>query len=148
MTDRSPTHDRSCARSREWVSLRLDGELSELERLLLRRHLARCGSCRAFAADVEGATELMRSAPAEEPSQRRTVRVPALPRPRIRYRIVVAAAVLAAGAGIGSAVGIGGNDSNPVAPPSTPDIALIPTQDQVTPNPVPRPALEPPGSPV
>jgi len=148
MAERDPIHDRSCARSREWASLRLDGELSEIERLLLRRHLGRCDECRAFATDVERATGLMRAAPAEQPVRRRSVRAPVVPRPRIRYRIVVAAAILAAGAGIGSAVGIGGNGTNPVTPPSSPDLALLPPGDQVTPNPVPQLPLEPPGKPV
>ena len=141
-------HDRSCLRAREWVSLRLDGELSELERLLLRRHLARCAHCGAYATQMELTTRLVRAAPAEEPSRRLAPRVSTAPRPRVRYRIVIAAAVLAVGAGIGSVVGTGGNGSNPVTPPSVPDIALLPHDDQVTPNPLPRPTLEPPGNPV
>ena len=33
------------------ASLRLDGELSELEEELLDRHLETCAACRAFEAD-------------------------------------------------------------------------------------------------
>jgi hypothetical protein len=55
----------ACRRGREWISLRLDGELSELERALLRAHMLRCGGCRAFASDIESATALVRAAPLE-----------------------------------------------------------------------------------
>jgi anti-sigma factor RsiW len=54
-----------CERAREQVSLSLDGELSQLERRLLDAHLARCGACSAYAADVTAFTEQMRAAPLE-----------------------------------------------------------------------------------
>jgi predicted anti-sigma-YlaC factor YlaD len=56
---------RTCERSREWASLRLDSELSELEQALLDAHLARCGSCAAYARAIDGATTALRSAPLE-----------------------------------------------------------------------------------
>src|SRR4051794_34149592 len=52
-----------CARARFWASLRVDGELSELEGALLDAHLARCHDCSAYAAGVTGTTEAFRSAP-------------------------------------------------------------------------------------
>ena len=57
----------SCDRARAWVSLRLDGELSELEGFMLESHLARCEACRAFAADTVGFTTALRTAPLEPP---------------------------------------------------------------------------------
>jgi predicted anti-sigma-YlaC factor YlaD len=54
-----------CERGREWISLRLDGELSELAQKLLDAHLARCADCRAFEADVAATTRLVRTAPLE-----------------------------------------------------------------------------------
>lgn len=54
-----------CERTREQVSLSLDGELSQLERRLLDAHLARCGACNAYAASVTAFTEQMRDAPLE-----------------------------------------------------------------------------------
>ena len=42
----------NCDRARAWVSLKLDGELSELEGFMLESHLARCEACRAFATDA------------------------------------------------------------------------------------------------
>jgi anti-sigma factor RsiW len=56
-----------CERSREWASLRLDGQLSTFESALLDRHLRRCPACRAFAEGVTEQTQLLRSAPLEEP---------------------------------------------------------------------------------
>jgi hypothetical protein len=52
-----------CARARFWASLRVDGELSELEGALLDAHLGRCADCRAYDAGVAGSTEALRSAP-------------------------------------------------------------------------------------
>ncbi len=47
----------ACERAREWTSLRLDGELSELEQVLLASHLDRCAGCSAYAAGVSAVTE-------------------------------------------------------------------------------------------
>jgi predicted anti-sigma-YlaC factor YlaD len=49
-----------CARARFWASLRVDGELSELEGALLDAHLARCDECRAVATGFGAATALLR----------------------------------------------------------------------------------------
>src|SRR5215210_1148036 len=57
-----------CARASEQLSLRLDSELSEFERVLLEAHLARCANCRAFAESVTGLTMAIRNVPAEQPS--------------------------------------------------------------------------------
>jgi predicted anti-sigma-YlaC factor YlaD len=55
----------ACERARASVSRDLDGELSELSRRGLRRHLARCPDCAQYAVDVEWFTALLRDAPAE-----------------------------------------------------------------------------------
>jgi predicted anti-sigma-YlaC factor YlaD len=54
-----------CERARLWASLRLDGELSELEGALLDAHLARCAGCRAVADGFGASTTALRSAPLE-----------------------------------------------------------------------------------
>jgi ferric-dicitrate binding protein FerR (iron transport regulator) len=113
--------ERGCGRAREWVSLRADGELSELERLLLRRHLSRCGDCRAFAGAVEVTTRAIRETPQERPS-RSLGPVPAPARPRVRLRLAaVALAVGAATAGgvIGGFLGSGSDSPVPTAPGPT-----------------------------
>jgi len=50
-----------CVQQRQRISLRLDGELGHLGRLLLRAHLLRCGGCRATAARLQGLTLALRS---------------------------------------------------------------------------------------
>jgi ferric-dicitrate binding protein FerR (iron transport regulator) len=94
-----------CDRAGEWVSLRLDGELSDLEEELLERHLGVCDHCRAFAADVRWATDVLRLTPQERPERRLTL--PAPPRrlvTRRRLTAVAAAAALAVGALVGALV--------------------------------------------
>ena len=55
----------ACDRSRAWISLRLDGELSKFEHILLGAHMAMCRDCRRFADDVEWQTQAIRSAALE-----------------------------------------------------------------------------------
>jgi predicted anti-sigma-YlaC factor YlaD len=43
----------SCARTRYRVSLRIDGELSQLEAALVDAHLKRCPACTEFATGAE-----------------------------------------------------------------------------------------------
>ena len=62
----------ACTRAREWISLSLDGELSEFEQVLMTAHVERCGECRAFAADADGFTTSLRLA-APEPLRRPVV---------------------------------------------------------------------------
>lgn len=57
---------RNCERARAWVSLRLDGEISELEDALLEAHLRRCASCREFEDSVRRVVVVLRSQPLEE----------------------------------------------------------------------------------
>jgi hypothetical protein len=51
----------ACDRSRAWISLRLDDELSKFEHLLLGAHLAVCRDCRRFEDDVEWQTRSLRA---------------------------------------------------------------------------------------
>jgi hypothetical protein len=52
-----------CARARFWASLRVDGELSELEGALLDAHLGRCADCQGYEARITGVTAALRNAP-------------------------------------------------------------------------------------
>lgn len=95
-----------CDRAREWASLRLDGELSELESALLVAHLERCAECRVFADDVDAATATLRSAQLEP----LTAPV-ALPRRTVGRRTRAlqagaAAALVVTAAGLGSLFGV------------------------------------------
>jgi predicted anti-sigma-YlaC factor YlaD len=52
----------ACDRTRQAVSLGLDGELSQIERVLMERHFERCPSCATFAADTTSLTGALRAA--------------------------------------------------------------------------------------
>src|SRR5881392_1503002 len=54
-----------CGRTRELVSLGLDGELSELDSARLESHLADCPSCRELQVELTGLTAALRAAPLE-----------------------------------------------------------------------------------
>ena len=62
-----PAKTQRCERAREWLSLRLDGELSELAQKMLEAHLARCAQCREYEAEVVTMTRLIRATPLERP---------------------------------------------------------------------------------
>ena len=79
-----------CERAREWGSLRLDGELSEFERVLLDAHLSRCAACDAYVHEIGAITQTIRAV-ALEP----------LPRPvaiPLRRRVLRLGGALQAGA--------------------------------------------------
>jgi hypothetical protein len=83
-----------CARVRFWASLRIDGELSELEEALLDAHLARCADCAAFATGAAASTAAIRAVPLASHAPV-SVSLPASPR-RVFVGIVAAAVVIGA----------------------------------------------------
>jgi predicted anti-sigma-YlaC factor YlaD len=99
-----PTNSLLCERTRGWLSLRLDGELSEFERALMEAHLSCCAECRAFEADTAAFTFALRSAPLERleepvalPQRRR--------RPARAIQVAAAAAAVLVAASVGSILG-------------------------------------------
>lgn len=90
-----PALPRGCQQAREAVSLRLDGELSELGSTRLAKHLRRCDACSAYAAELEAIADGLRSAPFEHPGPQVLVRG-AAHRARIAPLVAGAAAVVAA----------------------------------------------------
>ena len=96
------SHPHRCDRAREWVSRDLDGELSELERAVLARHLASCDACEAFRDDVRAIAAQLRAAPLAE--LRRPVVLPQ-PSRRFAWRLQAAAALAVAAVGAGSILG-------------------------------------------
>jgi predicted anti-sigma-YlaC factor YlaD len=94
------TTARRCDRAREYASLRLDGELSDFESALLDSHIERCPSCRAFAADLVGVTERLRTAPLDKP-------LIVLTLPQRRFAALRTMQASAAAAAVVSIVGIG-----------------------------------------
>jgi len=113
-----------CEPARQLVSIRLDGELSDLEAVMLDRHVASCASCRAWAEGASAASTALREAPLEQPF--RTV-VPAPSGRRTPWRLVAAVAVVAVAAALASLLGVvlsGG--SSPKRQPSIPVLSLLP----------------------
>jgi predicted anti-sigma-YlaC factor YlaD len=111
----------TCDRAREWASLRMDSELSELESALLDAHLKRCDSCRAFAQGVESVALQLRAAALERLEEPVTLPVR---RPASAHRVVqlgAAAALVAAAAGLGTLFGaLGPHTSRPVPATTAP----------------------------
>src|SRR5439155_23151048 len=118
-----------CARARFWVSLRLDGELSELEGALLEAHLARCADCAAFAAGSDAATIVLRGAPLELTAPV-VVRVP---RPGKRVLAMVTAAALVGAAAVLGALGDGTRSTHgsSVTARAVAVVATVDTPDQL-----------------
>ncbi|MDX6476048.1 MAG: putative zinc-finger, partial [Gaiellaceae bacterium] len=90
-----------CARARFWASLRLDGELSELEGALLDAHLARCDECRVVAEGFGAAAIALRTAP---PARLAPVNLDVARSPRRLLATIGVAAVLLVGVIAGSLV--------------------------------------------
>jgi len=92
-----------CDRARQWASLELDGELSELERSLLAAHLRGCPECVSAVSEVRAIALRMRETPLEHPLL--TAVLPAR-RPRVRgFQVAVAAATVAIGISLGTLAG-------------------------------------------
>jgi predicted anti-sigma-YlaC factor YlaD len=60
-----PVRPLVCDRVRGQISVGLDGELSQLERVMIASHLERCAACGAYEAEVRGFTNALREAPLE-----------------------------------------------------------------------------------
>lgn len=94
-----------CERAREWSSLALDGELSELERVLLNSHLRRCAACAAYVVDITTITATIRAAELEPVPQ--PVAIPLRRRFAYASRAWPAGAAAAAAAVLTVTVGLG-----------------------------------------
>jgi predicted anti-sigma-YlaC factor YlaD len=93
-----------CERAREYVSLALDGELSELEQRLLAAHVGGCLDCADYMRSVQASTALLRRSDAVRPEA-----VISIGPPRLRHLRLVqgaaAAVAVAAAVGLGSLAG-------------------------------------------
>jgi predicted anti-sigma-YlaC factor YlaD len=117
------THHR-CDRARSLAALAPDGELSELERMLLRSHLGRCVSCSRFAADVAVIASSLRAASLEPLS--RPIAVPTWRRRRVLARLSTvgaAAAVVVMALGIAARSPLANGDRRPVQVPQVTDFS-------------------------
>ncbi len=142
--------DGGCERAQAWASLELDGEISQLERVLLGAHLRRCAPCAASVGELRALTEALRSAPLERPD--RPLWAPARsderPRRPLAARLAVAAVLAVLAAGLGVVAGSLGREDAPSAPPSQPDLALLPSADDLRDRRVLPPRTETPADPI
>jgi len=98
-----PLSESHCDRAREWSSLRVDGELSEIEDALLEKHLGGCPDCRSFEADLHSVAHVLRSSPPEVSAF--AFRMPARPAVRFPVSRRLAVAAVAVALALGSFVG-------------------------------------------
>jgi hypothetical protein len=112
-----------CGRAREWSSLRLDGELSELEGALLDKHLESCAVCAAFDAGLRTTTEVVRTAPAARPSA--PFEIPAPSREGVPLVRMLAIAGVLAAAALGSIVGSTLDRPAPSSPKPTAQVSFL-----------------------
>jgi anti-sigma factor RsiW len=77
----------------------VDGELSELEEVLLEQHLENCGECAEYDARLRSTAQLLRTAPAEASAVRFEIPAPHAFRFPLSRRLAVAAIAVAAAAG-------------------------------------------------
>ena len=126
-------HDSTCDRAQAWASTDLDGELSQIERVLLFAHLRKCRSCAAVAAEMRAFTRVLREAPLEAPSRPLFVarQAPSRRYARTAGRLALAATLTALAAGLGALAGSLGRDDAAPARTNDPSIALLPSQDDV-----------------
>ena len=75
-----------CERATQWISLRLDGELSEIETAALERHLDGCPRCAALASRVGGFTWMLRDQALVEIPRQVVVTAPRSQRARVARR--------------------------------------------------------------
>jgi anti-sigma factor RsiW len=122
--------DRGCSRAQAWASLELDGELSQLESVLLERHLVRCAACAVHVNEMRALTRALRTAPLEAPSE--PVFVAASRRSRVRpvaARVGIAATLALAAGGLGVLAGsLGGDPAGPE--PAEQELVLLTPDDR------------------
>jgi predicted anti-sigma-YlaC factor YlaD len=117
-----------CARARFWASLRVDGELSELESALLDAHLGRCAECREIAAGFSSSTAALRAQSHYVP---RPVVVDVPRRRRTALVGLVAATLVVLAALVAGLVGGTGNRTPAAAPHAVAIVASVETPDQI-----------------
>ena len=94
----------TCERTTQWISLDLDGELSQLEQVALARHLSGCARCREVSNEVGAFTRVLREAPLLELEREIAYAAPR----RARARVVRRAGFSLAFAGLAAAAVFGG----------------------------------------
>jgi anti-sigma factor RsiW len=94
----------ACERAAQWISLELDGELEQLERDGLSRHIERCAGCRALELEIGAFTSLLREAPAVARESHVAASGGQRPRRRLVKRVALAGALAATLSAVGAGV--------------------------------------------
>lgn len=105
-----------CDRVRAQISLRLDGEISQLESRMLESHLARCAECSMYEAGVGAVTAELRAAPLETLGHPIVVGRPRRQLSLARVQVGVAAALAVAVLGAISQIGAPGTEPPAASP--------------------------------
>ena len=92
-----------CAWARGQISLDLDGEITELERVVVATHVARCRACAAFQNDLVAVTSMLHGAALEPLGDSVVV---ALPRRRPSFARVTPVAALSVATAAAFAVAV------------------------------------------
>jgi anti-sigma factor RsiW len=103
-----------CEEAGQLISLRLDGELSELEAAALDRHLELCDACRTLADELGGIVAMLREAPLVEFDREF---VPGARKPARGYAVgrALGAAALAGAAAIAAVLAFGSSGERSLA---------------------------------
>jgi anti-sigma factor RsiW len=109
--------DPICDRVRGQISLELDGELSQLERVMIAKHVERCPSCAHFREGLSEITSALREAPLE--ALARPIEMPRLRRAMLADLRRGTVRVAAAAAGMALVLSLGLANSG-VFGPGTP----------------------------
>ena len=116
-----------CRRALEWMSLRLDGEVSQLELKLLDAHLEECESCCSVASELAATTAALRAAPLVALERPLVLPHPSRGLRRSLHVGMAAAAVIAAGA-VGGLFGLSGARQ---ARPARPQTHTVPRRAEI-----------------
>jgi predicted anti-sigma-YlaC factor YlaD len=117
-----------CERARAWASLRMDGELSELEDALLAAHLLHCAPCAEFEESARMTVVALRACPPERLHHAVSIST----RRRILVRpltLARAAALVAAIAGVTTVLGTEPAQRVIVTPPASAGVATAGDSD-------------------
>jgi predicted anti-sigma-YlaC factor YlaD len=125
----SPSQAQLCERARHWASLRVDGELSELEAALLDSHLGRCPSCRTFADEAHAIASALRAVPLDRLEAPVTIALGPRPRRTRALQTAVAVALVLVAAALGSALGVVSRSTSTPAPTAKHVAMVAATED-------------------
>ena len=126
----SPSSHLACDRARQYASLDLDDELSELESALLAAHLRKCPPCAAAVEAMRAFTAALRAAPPERLERRLFFPGRRSRAGHLAVRLAAAAVLATLAAGLGFFVGSVGDDRSRPAPPTSSEIAFLPRNDE------------------